>query len=267
MAVKYAANVGLESISINGEDLTAAFGAGSEFALTIPNHGTPSVAWQTIFSAAPDSITVLLQASLDGINWFTIDTSTSVTGEIRSVSGSYKFLRINNSAVANGAGKTLTGSFVYSNSITTQTGEQEISGVITTAEMNNLFSAPIVVIPDSAALNQWIFPTRVTWRKEAGTLYTMNGSAGMQLYGGAPQSSILMRISSTGNLDINDETRGCQFNLPSSTTQAVFAGFNSGFAGTTFAKGLQWGCPTANFSGGVGNFFYNIKYFSQQDPI
>ena len=114
MAVKYLANVGIEAISIPGTDLGSAVGAGEEFALSITNNGTPTVTWQTVIDGAIASITVLLQASLDGSSWSTIDTSTSTTGEIRTITGSYRFIRINNSAVAGGAGDTLTASFTYS---------------------------------------------------------------------------------------------------------------------------------------------------------
>ena len=113
MSVKYSALVGIEAVSLDAVDLTSAAGAGSEFALTIPNHGTPNIAWQTLIDGIITSITVSLEASLDGDNWFVIDSSTSITGELRVVSGSYRFLRANNSAVVDGAGSTITATFTY----------------------------------------------------------------------------------------------------------------------------------------------------------
>jgi hypothetical protein len=262
---KYSANIGQLSTSISAVDLTAAFGAGSEFALVIPNQGTPNISWVTSFAGgSPGSITVLLEGSLDGLTWFTVDTSSSITGELRNITGTYRFLRINNSAVTVGAGITLTASFVYSNTIRDVVEDREISGVIETAEMNNLFSVPKVVIPDSLGAGVWLLPYRVTWRKEAGTAYTLNGSAGLQLYSGVPQTNILARIVGAGLLDQNTLTRGCIFNLPASTTATVFSQFATNF-GFTFGTGLQWGCPTANFSGGVGRLFYKIRYFVEQD--
>lgn len=116
MAAKYTANPGILATSLNAVSLAAAAGAGEEFALSIPSQGTPTISWMTAFSGGnPASITVLLQASLDGTNWFTIDTSTSTTGEIRTITGSYRFIRLNNSAVTVGAGISLSASFVYSN--------------------------------------------------------------------------------------------------------------------------------------------------------
>ena len=179
MAVKYAANVGEDSISIDGEDLTGAFGAGSEFALVIPNHGTPSIAWQTVFSAPVGSITVLLEASLNGSDWFTIDTSTSISGEIRTISGSYRFLRINNSAVTVGAGITLTASFVYSNT----SGLYPLIGdplpIYTTqvtlaqADLTALSGATKVIL--AGIPGYVIVPVASQWDRLAGNAYTLNG--------------------------------------------------------------------------------------------
>ena len=183
MAVKYAANVGEDSISIDGEDLTGAFGAGSEFALVIPNHGTPSIAWQTVFSAPVGSITVLLEASLNGSDWFTIDTSTSISGEIRTISGSYRFLRINNSAVTVGAGITLTASFVYSNTTINglkQIGVDLIQGEtinVTSAQILALNTTPITVVP--AITGYMLAPSHAHIFREAGTPYTANGATSL----------------------------------------------------------------------------------------
>jgi len=108
MAVKYSANIGIPAYSIEEVSLAAAIGAGAEFAIPLPNFGSPNISWQTIFSGPPASITVLLEASLDGSTWATIDTSTSTAGEIRNIVGTYNFLRINNSAVTGGAGLFLS---------------------------------------------------------------------------------------------------------------------------------------------------------------
>lgn len=95
-------------------DLTAALGISSSYSLSVGNQGYVYITWQTSFSAAPAAITTTLEGSTDCINFATIDTSTSINGEIRSVSGVYKCIRFNNSSVTTGAGKTLTLSFFYS---------------------------------------------------------------------------------------------------------------------------------------------------------
>ena len=180
MAVKYAANAAQLSTSIDGEDLTAAFGAGNEFALLIPNHGTPNIAWATVFSAPVGSITVLLEASLDGTNWFTIDTSTSITGEIRTIFGPYQFLRINNSAVTVGAGITLTAYFIYSNTTNYALDRigldliQSDTVYITEAQIKALNTTPITIIP--AITGYMIAPKHGHVFREAGTAYTANGA-------------------------------------------------------------------------------------------
>ena len=136
MAVKYIANPAQLAISLDGVDIASAFGAGSEFALSLPQNGSPVVTWQTIFSAAPSTVTVDLEASQDGTTWSIIDTSTSTAGEIRTISGSYKFLRLNNSAVTGGAGKTLTAEFVYTNQ-TTIAATQVAAGSDTQVQFND----------------------------------------------------------------------------------------------------------------------------------
>lgn len=144
MAAKYTAGIGANNISLNGVELSAAAGAGEEFAITIPNHGTPVISWQTAFSGGnPASITVLLEASLDGTNWFTVDTSTSVTGELRTVTGSYRFVRLNNSAVTVGTGINLLGSFTQSNIVTQPSSIDEI-----------LFANDMMNIPTTGTIEQ-----------------------------------------------------------------------------------------------------------------
>lgn len=135
--------------SLNAASLASAAGAGDSFDPHFSNLGVPAITWQTVFSAAPDTVTVLLEGSLDGTNWFTIDTSTSTSGEIRSVNGTYKSLRINNSAVANGAGKTLTATIVFSVRKSSQDvlPLKFIQRQFTAAEVTAIGTAPIEILP------------------------------------------------------------------------------------------------------------------------
>lgn len=98
----------------SSRDLTTALGTSSSYSLAVGNQGYVYITWQTSFSAAPAAITITLEGSTDCTNFATIDTSTSVNGEIRPVSGVYKCIRFNNSSVTTGAGKNLTTSFFYS---------------------------------------------------------------------------------------------------------------------------------------------------------
>jgi hypothetical protein len=42
--------------------------------------------WQTLFGTAPASCNIVLEMSLDGVNWDIMDTSTAVGGEMRTFS-------------------------------------------------------------------------------------------------------------------------------------------------------------------------------------
>lgn len=82
-------------------------GNSSSFALPAR---TVVLTWQTVLAVAPGAITVLLQVSMDNLNWTTIDTSTSTAGEVRTVSAptSASFIRARISALTIGSGTTLT---------------------------------------------------------------------------------------------------------------------------------------------------------------
>ena len=63
---------------------------GVEF--TLPARAV-EITWQTIFGSVPSTVDIVLQVSLDGSNWATIDTTTNVNGEIRSKKTSARFVR------------------------------------------------------------------------------------------------------------------------------------------------------------------------------
>ena len=79
-------------------DVTEIF-AGDAFALPAR---TVVLAWQIVLDAAVTSMTGLLQGSIDGTNWTTLDTSTSTTGGVRTVTAptACMFVRFNLTAVA-----------------------------------------------------------------------------------------------------------------------------------------------------------------------
>lgn len=95
-------------------DLTAPLSTSTGYALAVGTNGSNAITWQTTFSASVTTITITLEGSVDCNTYNTVDTSTSNSGEIRTVFGSYKCIRFNNSAVTGGAGKTLTLNAVYS---------------------------------------------------------------------------------------------------------------------------------------------------------
>ncbi len=98
--------------SFNNEAFPAANTAGSQFALPsftgLPDSGT-AVRWQTIFGTAPTAVSIALQGAMSDIDaeYQTIDTTTALTGEARTVANvQAKFLRIKLVSSTGGAGLT-----------------------------------------------------------------------------------------------------------------------------------------------------------------
>lgn len=86
---------------------TMAVGNSSSFALPAR---TVVLTWQLVYGAAPDAISVILQVSIDNTVWTTIDTSTAVGGETRTIEvpTSALFIRTRIDSLTKGTGTTLT---------------------------------------------------------------------------------------------------------------------------------------------------------------
>lgn len=98
--------------SFNNEAFPGSAQAGSQFALPSyagqPDTGT-AVRWQTIFGTAPTAVSLVLQGAMADVDaeYQTIDTTTLVTGEARTVTGvQAKFLRIKFNSSTGGSGLT-----------------------------------------------------------------------------------------------------------------------------------------------------------------
>ena len=98
--------------SFNNETFPGSAQAGSQFAIPSyagqPDSGT-SVRWQTIFGTAPSAISMVLQGAMADVDseYQTVDTTTNVAGEARTVSGvQAKFLRIKFTSSTGGSGLT-----------------------------------------------------------------------------------------------------------------------------------------------------------------
>lgn len=63
---------------------------GSTFAL--PAIAT-LVQWETYFDADPDAISLAIETSIDGTNWFSAATSTNVNGETGNFNTAARFIR------------------------------------------------------------------------------------------------------------------------------------------------------------------------------
>jgi len=194
----------------NGQDLTAALGASTYYSLAVGNKGVNVLTWQTIYSAAPTTVTVLLEGSTDCNTFTTIDTSSNNAGEIRTLYGSWKCVRLNNSAVTGGAGKTLTGKIIYSSGNVQFNGMIQISRVLTIAEVTASGSgAPITLVPaKNGVYNQLVY----AMASRTGTAYLSSPSwyIGPQgsttiLTGAAPRAwtvnpSLNVDITATNNI-------------------------------------------------------------------
>lgn len=104
--------------SFNNETFPAANTAGSQFALPsftgVPDGGT-AVRWQTIFGTAPTAVNIVVQGAMADVDseYQTIDTTTAVAGEARSIPSAAvqggvqaKFLRIKFVSSTGGSGLT-----------------------------------------------------------------------------------------------------------------------------------------------------------------
>lgn len=58
---------------------------GAQTAFSFPVNVT-NIGWTTAYTGSPTGASVTLEGSLDGTNFYTIDTSTSTSGEYRAVS-------------------------------------------------------------------------------------------------------------------------------------------------------------------------------------
>lgn len=98
--------------SFNNEAFPGSAQAGSQFALPSyagqPDTGT-AVRWQTLFGTAPTAVSLALQGAMSDVDaeYQTLDTSTNVAGEARTVTGvQTRFLRIKFNSSTGGSGLT-----------------------------------------------------------------------------------------------------------------------------------------------------------------
>ncbi len=66
------------------------FTDGIEF--TLPGR-LVEITWQTIFQSVPAVVSIALQLSVDGFTWYSADTTTNVSGEVRTLITAAGFVR------------------------------------------------------------------------------------------------------------------------------------------------------------------------------
>lgn len=108
LSAQSALQPGIISNSYNNSIVT--IGNGSTLALPA---NASQITWQISYSVAPASVTVLIQTSLDNVNWFVVATSTSVNINGGTIYNSAKFIRCAITASSGGSG--ITCSFVAKN--------------------------------------------------------------------------------------------------------------------------------------------------------
>jgi hypothetical protein len=80
---------------------------GTAFAL--PQGFAPTVSWQIVLTGGPSAINVVLQGSQDNISYFTIDTTTNTSGELRYLGPiALRFMRARIVSVTGGTTITVT---------------------------------------------------------------------------------------------------------------------------------------------------------------
>jgi hypothetical protein len=76
-------------------------------AYALPGNPASVLTWTASYSVAPASVTLLIECSLDNTTYFTCDTSTSTTGEIRVFVTSARFVRAKISAIGSAVNTTV----------------------------------------------------------------------------------------------------------------------------------------------------------------
>lgn len=105
--------VGIGTRVINAMPGATATGAGNSIDL---DHGRRTFTMQTVVTGTPVAVSITLQGSLDGANWTTLATSTSVTGDQQYVIDKpQRFLRANLGTLTGGTSPTVTAYIVAGN--------------------------------------------------------------------------------------------------------------------------------------------------------
>lgn len=66
--------------------------------------------WTTVITGTPATVTINLEGSIDGTNWFQMDQSVAAGGEMRSViNKAVRWARLNMTTLTGGTSPTVTG--------------------------------------------------------------------------------------------------------------------------------------------------------------
>lgn len=213
---------------------------GTTFAL--PSGAAAVVSWQIIHSPAPSAFSASLQASLDGTNFNTIDTSTTLTGEVRTIAtqGAWKFLRINQNSRTGGT--TTTG--ILSVARGWPLTSSNISGTVGLQD-GTLTTPPLYFAAD---------PDVGMYRTGGAIAFGLNGSNRLVVSDGIVTSSALLQPSPDANRDLGSSSLRWKDYYGSGNVIAT----NFAAANTSSNNGyFGWGSRSKFFSDADGNIRLN----------
>jgi len=131
---------------------------------------------------------------------------------------------------------------------------REAHGVLTAAQVLDLFATPVVVLADAPGIT--LIPRFLFIRKPAGTPYTLNGSGFLYMnYGQAGGTIHGFKVTAPDTFDQADEKK-TQWLGPSGDVM------NVGFTGAApiSGLGLRWLVPTANWTLGDSDLHWSMHY-------
>lgn len=224
--------------------LSASAGGASTSGTSFSLPGNPSsmITWTTTYSSAPASVTILLQGSLDNSTFYTLDTSTNVSGEIRNFVTAAKFFRCFISAKSGGGTTTCS--------------------AVTKSAIGHSVSGPFFFSDGSAANPSISFTsdsdTGLYWPGSGGLDFSSNGAGTIRFtnsqlaflgFSPAPvflaeaASTLAMRNSTNAQVlriygTYTDASNYDRLSIADSTSSTTIIGQH---AGTGLARSLQFG--------------------------
>jgi hypothetical protein len=234
------------SYGIRGDSILASSSCGTGTSFAVPTASSTGVTWTTKFSTSPaTAATILIEGSLNNGDWYTLDTSTAVAGEIRSFATTALFIRAKCSSKTDGGNLTVSlvlnraGSIAFINRsiVGTLTGNNVWTGT-NTFTLPTGFADGTVLLP--SIYNIGNEDTGVYWSAADTLNITTGGVAKAQFdingLGLGPNS--LMFGASVGSPDVFLKRGGANIlDLVNGTTPQQFHVYNT-LSGSNWERGV-----------------------------
>jgi len=163
------------------DSTTIATQTGTAYALPSP---AAQLAWQVVITGTPVSITILLEGSLDNTTWFTLDSTSVVTGALRSINTPVAFVRARVSAISAGTTSRISVTFLargYAVSNYSSGLMRQATLSLTNAQIKAIHTTQINIIPNPGP-GRIIVPTAAWFLLDTvAAVYAVAGSAALQL--------------------------------------------------------------------------------------